>query len=186
MRRSIFALLVALAVGAGSLTGIVFATSGVPYLGSGKFPTGALNWQFLTTGIGYSIPADDATTNWDDDTDLALTEVTDGTWDVLISALLYSEPWTGMALICMTNDECVGDEPDDPAPNTTYDYCVARIDRVDMDSKGTTARTSLTGHELGHCWSLAHQTRTASLMKSGQFDNVRPDADDVDHVNDRY
>ena len=120
---------------------------------------------------------------WDTKTDINLSKVTDGSWDILVNVSDYGATgWTGMAYICATSGSC----DSQAAWDGTYSWCSARINTNLLFDDSQTRRQNTIMHEVGHCFSLGHRTDSTSLMQTTQTTITTPNATDVSLINARY
>ncbi|MEM8932443.1 MAG: matrixin family metalloprotease [Acidobacteriota bacterium] len=180
-RRS---LIVALAITLGLTAGSAFAN----FLGSGKFNSRFLNWQFYGTTSyngSYTGPMQSAMNTWTNNTDVNFTRVYNGNWQIAQHVTNFGATgWNGLAYICGTNGACNNSS----AWNSTYWYCIARENRYYHDSRNYTWRQAIGTHEAGHCLSLAHTNSTADVMYTWITNTARTSlsSHDRNDVNNRY
>ncbi|MDP9120090.1 MAG: matrixin family metalloprotease [Acidobacteriota bacterium] len=182
-RRPIIALLTAACLFTFFL-GVALAAN---YLGAGSFPTGSLKWQFDGTasdsGGSYTDPAANGMSSWTAATNLNLTQVTDGTWDIDVNVADYGATgWTGYTYICSTNGSC----DNQTAWDGTFSWAETRINTNLLVSNTQDERQNTMMHEAGHAFSLAHRDDSTSIMQPFQTSITTPNQTDIDLINARY
>jgi Zn-dependent peptidase ImmA (M78 family) len=70
--------------------------------------------------------------------------------------------------------------------NGSYTYAEARNNTFYLASWTANQQQFNCTHEMGHCWSLGHDTRAASVMRQGQYSTIALDSGNVSDVNAKY
>ncbi len=170
------------------LLGLSAGAAFAGYLGSGKFPSRYLSWQFFGTTSyngSYTSPVAAGMSTWTSTTDLSFSQTSSGNWDIAQYVSTFgSTGWAGLAYICATNGACNNSS----ALNGTYDYCIAYENRTYQDGYSYTFRRAVSTHEAGHCVSLAHNNTTSSVMYTyiSSTGVTSPNSGDRSDVNARY
>jgi predicted Zn-dependent protease len=152
-----------------------------PYLGSGQFPTSYITWYGEEVDYAFNNPRDNAIALWNNNTDLTIVRSND--WKVFIGGLYQGDTGlAGKALICNTDGAC----DNSLAWSSTYRNCNIYINRTYYDRYTESQRWNVHGHELGHCWSLAHDSEYSSIMYPSTTSWWTPNSDDYASVNARY
>lgn len=195
MRRVPFSIVLMLVLISSILAGRVLAvddplSGGGPYLGSGKFGTPNLSWSFSGTfsddNGSYVNPITNAANEWSNESEINLTRIITGNWQVLATAQNYGDTgWLGYAYICSgatCNNQAAWDG--------VYSYCEARNNMFFLNNDPQNYRRSVAAHEFGHCWSLAHNRdgTNANVMYTGRNREVAtgPNNTDNNNVNTKY
>lgn len=162
------------------------ATAG--YLGSGKFSSRFLDWRFFGTTSAngsYTSPVGAAMSKWTSTTDLQFSQISGNNWDIAQYVGVFgSTGWAGLAEICNFSGQCSNSS----AWNSTYSYCIAYENRTYMDGYSYSRRQAVSGHEAGHCVSLAHNNTSSSIMYTyiSSTGVTNPNTGDRNDVNARY
>jgi hypothetical protein len=167
-----------------TFTGAALAAN---YLGAGDFPFSFLFWQFDGTtsdsGGSYTTPARNGMSTWSSRTDVDFSEVTDGSWDILVYVSNFGATgWTGYTYICSTNGSC----DNQTAWDGTYSWAETDINTNYLSSNTQSQRQNTIMHEVGHALSLGHRTDSTSIMQPAQTSITTPNSTDVSLVNARY
>lgn len=156
-------------------TGTVFAT----YIGAGHFATN----QMYRCHVGsYATENQNASAKWSATTDLDVYYSCTGNNITTVGQNYGQNNQAGYAYICSGGWGC----DNWFQQQNTYTSCEARSNTYYLGTWTSTQRQFNATHELGHCWSLYHDTRTTSVMQTGQLNVVNPDADNVTEVNNRH
>ena len=149
------------------------------YLGPGHFGTNQMDW--CNTG-SYATQNQNAAAKWSVTTDLDIYTSCSGNNITTVGANYGNTGWAGNAYICSGVWGC----DSWLQQQNTYTSCEARSNTYYLSSWTSTQRQYVATHELGHCWSLAHDSRSTSVMQNGQFSIINPDTDNVTDVNNRH
>ena len=170
------------------LLGLSTGAAMAGYLGSGRFNSRFLDWRFFGTTSAngsYTSPVAAAMSRWTSTTDLQFSQIGGNNWDIAQYVSNFgSTGWAGLAYICATNGACNTSS----ALNNTYSYCIAYENRRYQDGYSQTFRQAVSGHEAGHCVSLAHNNTTSSIMYTyiSSTGVTNPNSGDRSDVNARY
>ncbi|MEM7585494.1 MAG: matrixin family metalloprotease [Acidobacteriota bacterium] len=170
------------------LIGLSTGAAMAGYLGSGRFNTRFLDWRFFGTTSAngsYTSPVGAAMSRWTSTTDLQFRQIGGNNWDIAQYVSNFgSTGWAGLAYICATNGACNNSS----AWNNTFNYCIAYENRFYMDGYSQSRRQAVSGHEAGHCVSLAHNNNTSSIMYTfiSSTGVTNPNSGDRSDVNARY
>jgi len=157
--------------------GAVYAAN---YLGSGYFPTS--NLYRCHIGNYYASQAQYASGTWSATTDLSMYYSCPPAhmWS---SGYNYGATgWAGSAYICATNGQCNNQS----AFNTTYSYCLARLNEYYLRNNSYDSIKAIALHEMGHCYSLGHRWVTNSVMYPYASSVLQPNPTDRYLINARY
>lgn len=155
----------------------------VGYLGNGYFATNQINWCHAGS---YATANNNAAANWSAAADLDIygnctnSQITTSTVNWGNNGLY------GKAYICMKEWWWFSQSCDDGAFNNTFVSCVAYSNSYYLASWTSTERQFNAMHELGHCWSLSHNSESSSVMKTGRHTTTWPNSTDISRVNNRY
>ncbi len=181
MRHRLLALTLIAVFGSAFFVGRALAIG--PYLGSGHFPTASLTWDGSDNApADYLNARGGGFGNWDSYTHLSISRSTN--WKVFYTIQYNGATgWNGYAFICNTLGTC----DNSSAWSGTYRDCNVWINRSYMDADTAVQKWNIAAHELGHCWSLAHNTSDQSSLMWPYLSNVfTPNSNDVASVNARY
>ena len=164
-------------------TSMCFAagTAFAAYLGSGKWPTGNLNRCHLGS---YATNCANAATTWSSGTDVNLGYNCNNFNFQTMGGNYGNNGLFGFAYICAGPNE--SDCNTQTAWNGSYTYAEARNNTYYLANWTENQRQFNCTHEMGHCWSLGHDSRNASVMRQGQLSNIALDSDNVSDVNSKY
>ncbi len=151
------------------------------YLGSGYFGT---NQMYRCHTGSYATENQNASAKWSATTDLDNYYSCNGNNISTYGNNYGSTTWVALATICDIYGHCY---PNDTSVfDNTYASCSVQENTYWLDSWTSTERQFAATHELGHCWSLAHDSRSTSVMQNARLSIVDPDATNISEVNARY
>lgn len=157
--------------------GTAFAT----YLGTGKWPTASLARCHIGS---YATECSAAATVWSVGTDMNLSYSCSPLNFQTLGGNYGNNGLAGYAYICAGPNEADCDHQ--TAWNGTYTYAEARNNTYYLGSWSTAERQFNCTHEMGHCWSLYHDTRLTSVMNTGQRSTIVLDATNISEINTKY
>ncbi len=169
--------LIALAFATAFATGTALAT----YLGSGSWPTHALARCHIGS---YATECSSAATAWSNATDLSLSYSCSPLNFQTLGGNYGNNGLAGYAYICAGPNESDCDHQ--TAWDGTYTYAEARNNVYYLGTWTSTERQFNCTHELGHCWSLYHDSRSTSVMQTGKLTVTAPDATNISEVNAKH
>jgi hypothetical protein len=150
------------------------------YMGTGYFPTNILTRCHL--GTKYFTETMNASSLWDSYTDISMTYSCLNPMITTNYMSVGNTGWAGYAFICNINNDC----DNSTALNDTYKSCDVSLNAFYIEGDPvfyTPAEVQkLTMHELGHCYSLAHNPDPTSVMGNG----ASPNNQDIFLINARY
>jgi len=171
------ALASALTIVASFAVGTAFAA----YLGTGKWPSSSLNRCHLGS---YATNCSSAAAVWSNGTDLSLGYNCSSLNFQTLGGNYGDNGWFGFAYICAGPNE--SDCNHQTAWNGSYTYAEARNNTFYLSTWTEAQRQFNCTHELGHCWSLGHDSRSTSVMNTGQRSTTALDSGNVSDVNSKY
>jgi len=151
------------------------------YLGSGKWPSSSLRRCHLGS---YATACSNAAAVWNNNTQLTLGYNCGSLNFQTLGGNYGNNGFFGYAYICAGPRE--SDCNDQQAWNGTYTYAEARNNVYYLDSWNPTQRQFNCTHELGHCWSLGHDSRASSVMNTGRRSTIALDETNRANVNSKY
>ena len=163
---------VVLGFGAGAVYAATFA---------GEFPTGSLNRCHLGS---YATNCSSAASVWSSGTDLTLGYSCSSLNLYTLGYNYGATDWYGMAYICSGPSE--SDCNTTTAVAGSYTYAEARNNEYYLSSWTSSQRQFNCTHELGHCWGLAHDSSSGSVMKSGKLSTTTLNSTNKSDVNAKY
>ena len=156
-------------------------TAFAAYLGTGKWPSSSLRRCHLGS---YATNCSSAATVWSNGTDLTLSYDCNSLNFQTLGGNYGNNGYYGFAYICAGPAET--DCNHQTAWNGSYTYAEARNNTYYLATWTEAQRQFNCTHELGHCWSLGHDTRTTSVMNTGQRSTIALDSGNVTDVNAKY
>jgi hypothetical protein len=170
-------LVTALTIVASFAVGTTFAA----YLGTGKWPSSSLRRCHIGS---YATNCSNAANVWSNGTDLTLSYSCTSLNFQTLGGNYGATGYAGLAYICAGPSE--SDCDTQTAWNGSYTYAEARNNVYYLSTWTEAQRQFNCTHELGHCWSLGHDSRTTSVMQSGQLSVTALDSGNIADVNAKY
>lgn len=158
----------------------LFFSAGVAlasYNGPGFFNT---NQMYRCHYGAYSVPNQNAAAMWSVTTDLDIYASCTGNNITTVAQNYGANGFAGYAWVCGP----LGCNPQSLL--ATYWSCEAQSNTYYLSTWNNTQRQFNAMHELGHCWSLGHDTRSTSVMQTGQLSVTTPDTTNINEVNYRH
>jgi len=130
----------------------------------------------------YVNPNQNASAKWSATTDLDVYYSCSGNNITTRAGNYGNTGWAGNSYICTT-----GGCSSVYAFQFTYISCEAQSNTYFLSAYTDAKRQMVATHELGHCWSLNHNSRTTSVMQASTSATIlNPDSGDISDVNNRY